>query len=337
MAKRKIGFLHSGTEDSFKKPFSAFVRRLKDIIGEENDVKIKHRWAADDTSKTLRQHADALVLERCTAIVAAGGPATALALKAATATELNPTPVIFTSVANPGPPPDGIGLVQSYDAPGGNLTGIAGLTSELDVTRLELLRELIPPKPDEDTPIGVLVNAARPNHDAQYTKLTNEAQALGLKMRFVRKDVVDKASIEQAFIAFKTVGVDKVAAVLVTADSLFNDLRTDVVKFAQGVPTIYQWREFAEAGGLMSYGPDIIDAYELAAEYVADILDGELPTNLPVSIPDRFELVINMKVANKMSNFRIPASLMSRATFVHHRRQTKRSLDLAAEAADQAE
>ena len=134
------------------------------------------------------------------------------------------------------------------------------------------------------------------------------------------------AEIEAAFAGFKR--NDKTDATLVTADSLFNDLRKKVVTFAKGVPAIYQWREFAEAGGLMSYGPHILDAYEQVAEYVGHILDGEAPSDLPVSLPDRFELVINIKVAHA-DGIKIPASLLSRAEFVRRRLRTRRAVALS--------
>ena len=133
---RKVGFLHNGSKGSFQKQFAAFVARLHDFV-EEEDVKIIECWAGDELGKTLEQHAQDLVDKGIKVIVAAGGPPSALAAKKATAK--NKVPVVFTSVADP----VGLGLVVSLDNPGGNLTGIAGLTSELDVTRLELLREFL--------------------------------------------------------------------------------------------------------------------------------------------------------------------------------------------------
>ena len=304
MAKRKVGFLHNGTKGSFQRHFAAFVCRLHDFTGEE-DVQVIERWAGDDPAKTLAQHTKDLVDSGVDVLIAAGGPPSALAAKKAT--KSCKTPVVFTSVADP----VRLTLVSSLERPGGNMTGIAGLTSELDVTRLELLRELMPGGAKKT--IGVLNNEKRPHLDEQFKTLDSAASAMNLTL--VPKNVADLAGIQTAFTSFKRQPVD---AYLVTADSLFNDLRKDVVQFARGVPAIYQWREFAEAGGLMSYGPNILDAYEKVAEYAGHILDGEAPADLPVSLPDRFEFVINLNVAHA-EGFKIPASLLTRAEFVRTR------------------
>ena len=321
MTARKVGFLHNGRKESFQTQFAAFVNRMHDFV-EEEDVKIIECWAGDEPAKTLEQHAKDLVDKGVKVMVAAGGPPSALAAKKATAA--SKVPVVFTSVADP----VGLGLVASLENPGGNLTGVAGLTSELDVTRLELLRELLvgggPAK------IGVLSNKNRPGLEAQYKKLS--AAASGMNLTLVRMDVATLGEIEAAF---KTLKGDKINAMLVTADSLFNDLRRKLVKFAGGIPAIYQWREFAEAGGLMSYGPNILDAYERVAEYVGHILDGEKPSDLPVTLPDRFEFVINNRVAHA-DGIKIPAALLTRAVFVRHRLRTRRAAALAAQAGDDA-
>lgn len=311
---RKVGFLHSGSKASFQKQFAAFVTRLHDFV-EEDDVKIIESWAGDEPAKTLEQHAKDLADKGVAVMVAAGGPPSALAAKKAT--EKNKVPVVFTSVANP----VALHLVASLDNPGGNMTGIAGLTSELDVTRLEILRELLG---GGAAKIGVLNNSNRPYLEDQFKELYAAASKLNLTL--VRKDVADLGQIEAAF---KTLKGDKINAMLVTADSLFNDHRKKVVQFASGIPTIYQWREFAEAGGLMSYGPNILDAYEQVADYVGHILDGEQPSDLPVALPDNFEFVINMRVAHA-EGVKIPASLMLRAVFVRSRLRTRRAAALAA-------
>jgi putative ABC transport system substrate-binding protein len=314
MAQRKVGFFHNGTKGSFQKHFAAFVRRMYEFVG-EGDVKIIERWAGDETAKTLEQHAQDLVGQSVDVIVAAGGPPSALAAKKATIK--NKVPVVFMSVADP----VGLGLIASLDNPKGNMTGIAGLTSELDVTRLELLRELL--AGGGAARIGVLNNGNRPHLAEQYKTLS--AAASGLNLTLVRKDVVNLVQIEAAFKSFKG---EKADALLVTADSLFNDLRKHVVKFAKRVPAIYQWREFAEAGGLMSFGPNIIEAYEQVGEYVGHILDGEAPSDLPVALPDRLELVINLRVAHA-EGIHIPASLLSRAEFVRRRLRTRRARELS--------
>lgn len=300
---RTVGFFHSGTKASFQLHFASFVRRMHDLVGEQ-DVKIVETWAGDDATQTLEQHAQGLAGRSVDVIVACGGPPAALAAQKATVK--SKAPVVFMSVADP----VGLGLVASLDNPGGNVTGIAGLTSELDVTRLQLLRELL--AGGRPAKVGVLNNAKRPHLEEQYKTLA--AAAGDLNLTLVRKDAADLAQIEAGFTSFKGERVD---ALLVTADSLFNDLRKRVVAFAKGVPAIYQWREFAEAGGLMSFGPNIMEAYETVGEYVGHILNGASPSDLPVALPDRFELVINLRVAHA-EGFRIPASLLSRADFVRH-------------------
>jgi putative ABC transport system substrate-binding protein len=209
--------------------------------------------------------------------------------------------------------PVGLKLVRSLDEPKGNLTGIAGMTSELDVTRLQLLRELLG---NDSATIGVLINKNRPGVKDHLKKLGAAASTIGVGL--ANMVVESLADINAAFKSFKG---DEPDAFLVTADSLFNDLRKKVVQFPKKKPAIYQWREFAEAGGLMSFGPDIIEAYKKTGEYVGHILNGDKPWNLPVSLPDRFELVINLRVA-LADKINIPASLLSRAEFVHSRLRT---------------
>jgi putative ABC transport system substrate-binding protein len=247
-------------------------------------------------------------------IVAAGGPVSAVAAQAATLA--NPIPIVFTTVADP----VASGLVDSLDKPGKNLTGTAGLTSELDAKRVELLHELLP----KLTQIGVLTNSKRPQFPAQFQELKDAAERVGI-LTLVQKDVTSGATaendIDNAFNDFATGGVK---AVLVTADPLFNNRRKTVVKAARNkkIPAIYQWREFVAAGGLMSYGPSINDAYSQAGIYAGRILDGEKPQNLPVILPNSFELVINLKTANRLRKdigLIIPGSLLARAILLRRK------------------
>ncbi len=311
----KIGFLHSGSKQPFRKHFRAFRRRLEEVIDE--DFRIDDRWVKD-TAKSLDQHARELANDvDVSVIVAAGGPAPALA--AQRETNANRKPVVFTSVVDPVK----LSLVHSLDEPRRNLTGTAGLTSELDVTRLELLNDLLVRAPSYTPKIGVLNNQNRPDLAHWKGLLDQAASRMGLRLVH-SNNVVDLSTIQRAFAQdFRANNVDEV---LVTADSLFNNHREEIVKLSAGTPpqapirAIYQWREFVEDGGLLSYGPSIIDAYEQAAEYVKRILvDGKKPQDqpptLPVSLPDRFELVINMRTA-KAGDFTIPASLLTRAVFV---------------------
>jgi putative ABC transport system substrate-binding protein len=309
-----IGILHSGSQEPHGAQIAAFLRGLEEVgYIEGEDVTIRPTWADDDPIK-LKNNATTLVGLPVALIVAAGGPVSAVAAQAATLA--NPIPIVFTTVADP----VASGLVDSLDKPGKNLTGTAGLTSELDAKRVELLHELLP----KLTQIGVLTNSKRPQFPAQFQELKDAAERVGI-LTLVQKDVTSGATaendIDNAFNDFATGGVK---AVLVTADPLFNNRRKTVVKAARNkkIPAIYQWREFVAAGGLMSYGPSINDAYSQAGIYAGRILDGEKPQNLPVILPNSFELVINLKTANRLRKdigLIIPGSLLARAILLRRK------------------
>jgi putative tryptophan/tyrosine transport system substrate-binding protein len=301
----KIGILHSGSADAYGQQISAFLNGLSDAgyVDGEN-VAIQYTWA-DNVASTLTNNANALVQVPVDVIVAAGGSIAALA--AQTATNAIRIPVVFTTVTDP----VGIGLVTSLDDPGGNLTGTAGLTSELDPKRLELLKEFDPAR----TRVGVLVNPSRRNFTAEFAQLEAARQNLGLSP-FERRDATVPADIDNAINGFTAA-----QSILVTADPLFNTRRKRVINRikAKGVPAIYQWRDFVTGGGLMSYGPSIAEAYKDAGTCVGQILDGDTPRNLPVKFPSSYELVINLKTARTMG-FRIPVSMLTRATLVRRKR-----------------
>ena len=313
MPLRKVGILHSGSEEAFRRPIEEFLNSLEEagyIPGEDVDVP-PPLWANDDAG-LLDQHAATLAADGNVAvIVAAGGPASAIAAK--TATAANRKPVVFTTVVDPVT----LTLVNDLDEPGTNLSGMAGLTSELDVPRLELLHELLPKKKK----IGVLTRTTRPKVDDQFAELKDAADRMGLTL--TRRNVNNLAQIKDAFENFFP--TQQVDAVLVTADPLFNNRRKKVVGFAnkQNFPAIYQWREFAAAGGLISYGPTMKEAYRQAAVYVARILDGATPDKLPVVFPSEFELVINLKTARTLNPpVKIPGSMLARATLLRRQLPT---------------
>lgn len=302
---RKVGFLHNRSKGSFQVHFAAFVSRMYDFV-EQEDVLIEERWAGDDTGTSLNDHAKYLVTKGVDVIVAAGGPQSASAAQSIRDSLKSTIPIVFTPVTDPlnlQPTP----LVDNLDKPGTNITGIAGMTSELDVNRLQLLAELL--GDSKGKTIGVLRNKDRYIVPAQAAKLRDEAKRLGVNLDYI--DVADLTEIKAEFALRKTT----YAAFLVTADSLFNDLRKILVTLIQQKPAIYQWREFAEVGGLMSFGPNIIEAYKKVGEYVGHILQGSSPSDLPVLFPERFELVINLRVA-QANGIDIPASLLSRAEIV---------------------
>ena len=280
-----IGFLNSGSAGSRGEQFAAFDRGLKEAgYVDGQNVTVEYRWADDDYNR-LPSLAAELVRRPVAVLVAGGGPVSALAAKAATKT----IPIVFTTVADPVES----GLVASLNRPGGNVTGTAGLTSELDAKRLELLHQLIP----KTRVFGVLVNPNRPGYEAELKEL--QAKAGDMKLNLV----VEKAGAEGEIDAgFEALARQKIDALLVTADPLFNSRRTRVIGLATryAIPAMYQWREFAAAGGLMSYGPSIVDAYHQTGVYVGRILKGAKPADLPVVRPTRFELVINLKTAKAL-------------------------------------
>src|SRR6516164_185607 len=301
-----IGVLNSGAPETLGETVAAFHRGLGEAgYVDGQNVTIQYRWGHDDYKRGNYKRLEALAAELAklpvAVLVAAGGPVSALAAKAAAKN----TPIVFTSVTDPVKS----SLVKSLDRPGGKLTGTAGLTTELDATRLELLREF---NPKARLVVGVLVNPNRPDVDAQTKDLRAKADDMKLQL------VVEKAGAEGDIkTAFKTLARQKVDALLVTADPFFNSRRAQVVALAaeHKLPAVYQWRGFAVAGGLMSYGPSIADAYHQAGIYVGRILDGAKPAELPVMLPSRFETVINLETAEALK-LKIPHSLLARSTLL---------------------
>ena len=295
---RLIGFLTTASPSSRGgEQLAAFHNGLRqEGYTEGQNVRIEYRWASDDYS-LLRVLAKELVDLRVAVIVAAGGHVSALAAHEAT----KEIPIAFTTVTDPVKD----GLVRSLNRPGGNATGTAGLTSELDPKRLEFLREAKPTA----ALIGVLVNPNRPGVDNQLREVHAAADKLKLKLE-VQKAASDR-ELESAFEAFASQRVD---ALLVTADPFFNNRRARVLALAasQKLPAIYQWREFVTAGGLMSYGPSITEAYRKAGINAGLILKGAKPADIPVVQPTKFQLVINQKTAKQLG-LALPPNLLSLA------------------------
>lgn len=293
-----IGFLITGAKAGLNRQWvEAFHQGLAESgYVEGRNVTIDYR-AADDRYDRLPGLAAELVRNQVAVIVASGGPVSALAAKKAT----NTVPIVFTTIADPVKS----GIVDGLSKPGGNATGTAGLTSELDAKRLELLNQI---KPSART-IGILVNPNRPGVEANNNELQIAARAIG------RQLVFQNAGPEHALdAAFQRLAEQRVDALAVTADPFFNFRRPQVVALAAryAMPAIYQWREFVEDGGLMSYGPSISDAYHQTGVYAGRILKGARPADLPVMQPTRFELVINQKTAKSLG-IDIPALLLARA------------------------
>jgi putative ABC transport system substrate-binding protein len=285
----RVGFLYSGSQQSLKGQFAAFQSLLP------AGIHLIPHPVNNDYSQLL-PGAQGLLNDNVGVLVAAGGPVSAFAAKQATAQQANPTSVVFTSVTEP--------VESGLYVLGGNLTGIAGMTTEMDAARLRLLQEFNP----AITNIGVLRNGMRPNQQGQWTKLT---QAADPRLKLDPGDVNAPGQLQQ--VVQNLVAANQ--ALLVTADPLFNDQRAVVIApggHPLNVPAIYQWREFVDDGGLMSFGPNLVEEYSAAANYVVRILNGEPVANIPLYQPTTFELFINGSTANALS-LNIPPSLRARA------------------------
>lgn len=293
-----VGFLTSGSVASTNKQWlAAFLRGLGEAgYVDGRNVAIDYREANDHYDR-LTDLAAELARNQVAVIIAAGGPVSALAAKRAT----NTVPIVFTTIADPVKS----GLVDGLSRPGGNVTGTAGLTSELDAKRLELLHQIKPTA----RMIGVLVNPNRPGVEGNSKEMQEAAQTIGCQLVF--QDAGPDHDLDAAFAKLAAQHID---GLVITADPFFNFRRAQVVASAAryAIPAIYQWREFVEEGGLMSYGPSIADAYYQAGVYAGRIIKGERPADLPVMQPTRFELIINQKTA-KTLGIDVPSVLLARA------------------------
>jgi putative tryptophan/tyrosine transport system substrate-binding protein len=263
---------------------------------EGQNVTIDYRWAEGQYDR-LPGLAASLVRRGVAVIVAIGGEVSALAAKAATAT----VPVVFVS----GTDPVAIGLVTNLNRPGGNITGVSGLLSEVVSKRLELLQELVP----KAMLIGVLVNPSYSGFKLQLQQLEEAVGMLRQKLRVERASTASEIGV-----AFETIAQQGANAILVANDPFFFNRTTQFVVLAvrYALPTLFFRREFTVAGGLMSYGSDVIELYRTVGVYTARILKGEKPGDLPVQQPTKFELVINLMTA-KTLGIAVPETLLARA------------------------
>jgi putative tryptophan/tyrosine transport system substrate-binding protein len=293
-----VGYLSGGKESALGRIAAAFRRGLGEQgFVEGRNVEILHRWAEDRYDLLPALAAD-LVRNRVAAIVATTpGTASALAAKSATPT----IPIVFAI----GEDPVELGLVASFNHPGGNATGVSFLTSDLVAKRLELLHKIVP----AGTQVGFLVSSAAPQAEAQMREAEKTAHILGARLLIL--NVKSAAEIETAFARLAAQGG---GAFLVAAGSLFFEAGPQLVALAaqHRLPTVYPYREMVESGGLMSYGADIPDAIRLAGIYVGRILRGEKAAELPVVRPTNFEFAINLKTAKELS-LAIPETLLATA------------------------
>jgi putative ABC transport system substrate-binding protein len=291
-----IGFLGIRAPGEDPQLLTAFRQGLTQSgYVEGQNLAIEYRWAESQYDR-LPDLAAELVRRRVAVIVATAIPA-ALAAKAATTI----IPIVFTG----GVDPIEFGLVASLRRPGGNLTGVTSLTVELGPKRLELLHEAVPTA----TTIALLVNPTNPNAETQARDAQAAARILGLGLPVLR------ASTERDLdAAFATLAQLRAGGLVIGSDPFFNSRREQLAALTvrHAVPTIYGYREFAAAGGLMMYGSSLTDSYRLVGVYTGRILKGEKPADLPVQQSTKVELVINLKTA-KALGLTFPLTLLGRA------------------------
>src|SRR5262245_59246360 len=280
-----VGFLHVSAAKPFAHIVAGFRQGLKEAgYTEGQNVAIEVRWAEGQVSRLPEMAAD-LVDRRVAVFVTGGGEASVFAAKAATST----IPIVF----NIGNDPVKVGLVTSLSRPAGNITGVNILTTELEAKRLGLLHQIVPTA----STVAHLVNPTYPPTQTNIRDVAAAARVMGVQI------IVIEASTESEInAAFATAIQKRAGALLVGADPFFNGQRDQIVNLTarHAIPAIFEQREFAVAGGLMSYGTTIADAYHQMGIYTGRILKGEKPADLPVVQSAKFQLTINLKTARSL-------------------------------------
>jgi ABC-type uncharacterized transport system substrate-binding protein len=293
-----IGFLSNAAAESYEIRLRAFRQGLAEMgFVEGQNVEIDYRWTNNDNDRLASLAVD-LVGRKVAVIISAGGTPSALAAKAATST----IPIVFATAANPVT----IGLVSRLNQPGGNVTGVTNQNVEIGPKRLEVLRELLP----KAATVAVLINpTSRGAGDIFLQDIIPAARSMGLQLQ--RTQVSTDADLETAFASLAQLRAD---AVVVSPDVFFNTRSEQIAALSlrHGIPAIYQYRKFAAAGGLVSYGSDETESYRLVGIYAGKILRGEKPGDLPVQQATKVELIINLKSA-KTLGVTVPLSLLGRA------------------------
>ena len=293
-----VGFLSTASADGYTERHRAFRLGLKETgYVEGENVAIEYRWA-ENRSDRLTELAAELVRRRVAVIATVGGQASASAARAATAT----IPIVFIVPEDP----VGLGLVASLARPGGNQTGINLFIVELVAKRLALLRELVPAA----TRVAVLLNPV--NAAIGETTLRNvgpAARAMGLQVQFL-----NASTSREIDTAFATIVRERLDALFVASDPFFVTRRVQLANLAShhSIPATYSAREIVEAGGLMSYGTSLTDAFRQVGVYVGRVLKGAKPADLPVVQASKFELVINHQTA-RMLGLTVPPTLLATA------------------------
>jgi putative tryptophan/tyrosine transport system substrate-binding protein len=289
-----IGFLNSQSPGSFSHMVAGFHQGLAESgYVDGRNTAIEYRWAEGQYER-LPGLADDLVSRRVAVLVATGGEPAAIAAKAATAA----IPIVFLI----GDDPVNVGLVDSMNRPGGNVTGLTLLTTTIDGKRIGLLREMVP----KANSIAALINPDFPPAENQRRRFLEAASRTGLRasVAFAKR----QSDFEPAFAT-----LEKNADVLIVcADPLFNSRRNELVALAAShrLPAIYEFREFSLGGGLMSYGVNIVELYREVGHYTGRILKGAIPSELPVLQPAKFDFAINLKTARELG-LEIPDRLLA--------------------------
>lgn len=292
-----IGYLSGVSRVESADRLAGFLRGLSQAgYTEGRNVSIEYRWAGGDYDR-LQALAAELVRLPVALLVATGGPRAVLAAKAATAT----IPIAFTIGADPVK----LGVVQSLSRPGGNATGVSFLTADLMPKRFELLRELAP----RSKVVALIVNPNTPSAEDQVKGAQAAARASGTRLQVARAGT--ETEIDAAFATFARYRPD---ALLIGTDAFFNLQSRQFIALSAryGLPAIYEGRNAVAAGGLMSYGPNIVEAFAQTGAYAGRILAGAMPAELPVLQPTQFELVINLATARALG-LAVQQSLLLRA------------------------
>jgi len=291
-----IGFLNGTSPEGYGLFLLAFRQGLSETgYIEDRNVAIEYRWAEGHYERLPALAAD-LVRRRVAVIAATSTPANVIAMKATTT-----IPIVSTTSSDPVE----LGLVASLNRPGGNVTGAVTLNVEVVSKRLELLHAMVPTA----SMIVVLANSTNPNAETQSRALQAAARTIGQQIM-----IVNAATESDIDAVFARLGEQRAGALLVDTDAFLFSRRDQLVGLAKRykIPTIFDRRKFAEAGGLMSYGGSVTDVYRLAGIYVGRILKGEKPANLPVQQSTKVELVINLSTA-KALGLTIPTTLLATA------------------------
>jgi putative tryptophan/tyrosine transport system substrate-binding protein len=295
-----IGILGATTADGYASQLAALRDGLRDMgFVEDRNVAIEYRWANGQYERLPALAAD-LAARKVNVIATIGGSAAVVAAKAAAAT----VPIVFHGSLDP----VAVGFAASLNRPGGNVTGVMTLNAEMGPKRLEFLREIVPTAAS----VGFLINPANPISGTQVKEMQGAARMLGLELHIV------PASAAREFEAvFASLARLKIGGLVISTDGFFisHSEALAAIAIRHKMPAVFQYRAFATAGGLMSYGGDPTDSYRLAGVYAARILKGEKPADLPIQQATKIEMLINLKTAKAMG-ISVPIALLARANEV---------------------